>query len=65
MEKEFRTVTYGAKFGDGAMRLKLESDRSLLAQKNIEVKAKVNLENGEVRFFIEEEDLVKIRHEET
>lgn len=65
MEKDFRTVTYGAKFGDGAMRLKLESDRSLLAQKNIEVKAKVNLENGKVHFFIEEEDLVKIRHEET
>lgn len=63
MEKEFRTITYGAKFGDGAMRLKLNTDNSLLQQHNIEVKAKVNLDNGQVTFFIEEEDLKTLQED--
>lgn len=45
--------------GDGAMRLKLHINHSLLAQENIEVKARVNLNTGEVTFFIEEDDLKK------
>lgn len=61
MEKVFRTITYGSKFGDGAMRLRINTDHSLLSQNNIEVKAKVNLDNGEVKLFIDETDLEELR----
>ncbi len=64
MKKEFRTITYGAKIGDGAMRLKLDTDKSILAQKNIEIKARVDLDSGEVTFFVKEEDLQRLRRNE-
>lgn len=60
MEKEFRTITYGAKLGDGAMRLKLDTGKFSLIDKNIEVKAKVDLETGEVKFFVDPNDLSKL-----
>jgi len=60
MEKEFRTITYGADFKDGAMRLKLDTGKGKLISKNVEVKANVNLETGEVHFFIDKSELDKL-----
>ena len=62
MEKEFRTVTYSIGKGDnGWMRLKLDTEGSRLFPKNIEVKAKVNLDTGEVKLFVDPELLQQYR----
>lgn len=60
MEKEFRTITYGASFKDGAMRLKLDTGKGKIIPKSIEVKANVNLETGEVHLFVDKADLDKL-----
>lgn len=56
MEKEFQILTYST--GKGSVfRLRLDSDHSWINPKNVEIKARVNLESGEVSLFIEGEDL--------
>lgn len=59
--KTFRTMTYGAGIKDGTMRLKIDTGKHLFAPKGVEVKANVNMETGEVLFFIEQEELKKIK----
>ncbi|EGC69595.1 DNA-binding helix-turn-helix protein [Enterococcus casseliflavus ATCC 12755] len=61
MKKNFRTMTYGAGLKDGTMRLKIETDASKFFPRGVEVKASVDLETGEVTFFIEQEDLKKLK----
>ena len=61
MKKNFRTMTYGAGLKDGTMRLKIETDDSKFFPKGVEVKASVDLETGEVTFFVEQEDLEKLK----
>ncbi|MGF2109906.1 hypothetical protein IGI73_000867 [Enterococcus sp. DIV0755f] len=61
MKKNFRTMTYGAGLKDGTMRLKIETDASKFFPKGVEVKASVDLETGEVTFFVEQEDLKKLK----
>ncbi|MDU5336392.1 hypothetical protein [Enterococcus sp.] len=55
MEKLYKTKTYGN------MSLQLGIRKSKLSSKGIEVKAKVNLDTGEVNLFIEPEDLEVLR----
>lgn len=59
--KSFRTMTYGAGIKDGTMRLKIDTGKQLFVPKGVEVKANVNMETGEVLFFIEQEELKKIK----
>lgn len=61
MKKNFRTMTYGAGLKDGTMRLKIETDASKFFPRGVEVKASVDLETGEVTFFVEQEDLEKLK----
>ena len=61
MKKNFRTMTYGAGLKDGTMRLKIETDASKFCPKGVEVKASVDLETGEVTFFVEQEELKKLK----
>ncbi len=61
MKKNFRTMTYGAGLKDGTMRLKIETDASKFFSKGVEVKASVDLETGEVTFFVEQEELKKLK----
>lgn len=61
MKKTFRTMTYGAGFKDGTMRLKIETDATKFFPRGVEVKANVDMETGEVVFFVEQEDLDKIK----
>ena len=61
MKKSFRTMTYGAGLKDGTMRLKIETDASKFFPRGVEVKASVDLETGEVTFFVEQEDLEKLK----
>lgn len=61
MKKNFRTMTYGAGLKDGTMRLKIETDASKFFPRGVEVKASVDLETGEVPFFVEQEDLQKLK----
>ncbi|MGM0141146.1 MULTISPECIES: helix-turn-helix domain-containing protein [Enterococcus] len=61
MKKNFRTMTYGAGLKDGTMRLKIETDASKFFPKGVEVKASVDLETGKVTFFVEQEDLKKLK----
>ncbi|MFS1036135.1 helix-turn-helix domain-containing protein [Enterococcus casseliflavus] len=61
MKKNFRTMTYGAGLKDGTMRLKIETDASKFFPKGVEVKASVDLETGEVTFFVEQEEMKKLK----
>ena len=61
MKKNFRTMTYGSGLKDGTMRLKIETDASKFFPRGVEVKASVDLETGEVTFFVEQEDLEKLK----
>ena len=61
MKRNFRTMTYGAGLKDGTMRLKIETDASKFFPRGVEVKASVDLETGEVTFFVEQEDLKKLK----
>lgn len=61
MKKNFRTMTYGAGLKDGTMRSKIETDASKFFPRGVEVKASVDLETGEVTFFVEQEDLKKLK----
>ncbi|MBE6168136.1 MAG: helix-turn-helix transcriptional regulator [Enterococcus casseliflavus] len=61
MKKNFRTMTYGAGLKDGTMRLKIETDASKFFPRGVEVKASVDLETGEVTFFVEQEELKKLK----
>lgn len=54
MEKTYRTKTYGE------MPLKLDTGKGWIFPKGVEVKAHVDLETGQVSFFIAPEDLDKI-----
>ena len=57
-KRSFRTLTNtSAIFGEPFKRLVLELYTGVL----VEVKAKVDLETGDVRFFIEDEDLEKVK----
>lgn len=55
MEKTYRTKTYGE------MPLKLDTGKSWIFPKGVEVKAHVDLETGQVSFFIAPEDLEKMK----
>lgn len=55
MKVELNTKTYGN------IPLKLEVEKGIFVGKNVEVKAKLDLETGEVTFHISEEDLEKIK----
>ncbi|RDF84717.1 hypothetical protein DQM22_02585 [Lactiplantibacillus plantarum] len=55
MEKTYRTKTYGE------MPLKLDTGKSWIFPKGVEVKAHVDLETGQVSFFIAPEDLDKMK----
>lgn len=59
MEKEFRTSTYGTN-----VPLRLNSGQKIVTKSGIEVKAKVNLDSGEVTFFIDENDLKKLQSDD-
>lgn len=62
MEKEFRTMTYGATSKDvGKMRLKLDTEKGVFFPKGVEVKAKIDLETGNVQFYVEKDDLAKLQ----
>lgn len=54
-EKVFKTMTYGS------IPLKLVANSSKLLQIGVEVKAKVDLETGEVKFFLDEANLKKLK----
>ncbi|MBO2729156.1 hypothetical protein [Lactiplantibacillus plantarum] len=54
MEKTYRTKTYGE------MPLKLDTGKGWIFPKGVEVKAHVDLETGQVSFFIAPEDLDKV-----
>lgn len=54
-------MTYGAGIKDGTMRLKIETDATKFFPRGVEVKANVDMETGEVVFFIEQNDLDKIK----
>ncbi|NLY21088.1 MAG: hypothetical protein GXZ08_07395 [Tissierellia bacterium] len=57
-KRSFRTLTStSAIFGEPFKRLVLELNTRVL----VEVKAKVDLETGDIRFFIEDEDLAKVK----
>lgn len=55
MEKLYKTKTYGN------MSLQLGIRKNKLTSKGIEVKAKVNMDTGEVTLFIEPDDLDVLR----
>lgn len=55
MEEERRTLT----FGDN--RLKIEADPNSLWQHGVEVKAKVDMTSGEVKFYVDKKDLEKLK----
>jgi hypothetical protein len=55
MEKTYRTKTYGE------MPLKLDTGKGWIFPKGVEVKAHVDLETGQVSFFIAPEDLEKMK----
>ena len=56
MEREFETGTYGV-----GNPLRLNAGHYFFQKKNPEVKAKLDLDTGEVKFFVEEKDLKKLR----
>ena len=56
MTKLFKTSTYNTKIP-----LKLDSGKSKFFPYGVEVKASVDMETGEVKFFIEPKDLEKLK----
>lgn len=56
MEKEFTTLTYGSH-----MPLKLKISSNPFLTNGVEVKAKVDMDTGEVKFFVEQEELRRLR----
>lgn len=57
MEKYFKTITYNSKIP-----LKIEVENSLLIKQGIEVKATVDTKTGEVKFFIDKDDLSLLKY---
>ena len=57
MEKTYRTLTYGE------LPLKLDSGRGWIFPKGIEVKAHIDFDTGEVTFFIDQQDLAKLKQD--
>ncbi|WP_179950300.1 hypothetical protein [Lactiplantibacillus garii] len=55
MEKVYRTLTYGE------IPLRLDSGKGWVFPKGVEIKAKVNMDTGEVTFFIEPQDLEALK----
>lgn len=58
MTQSFKTSTYNTKTP-----LKLDTDKSKIFPSGVEVKANVNIETGEVKFYIEQKDLPKLKNE--
>lgn len=59
---KFRTVTYPTA-KEGCMRLMLEDTSRKILKKNIEVYADVDVNTGEVKFFIPESQLGNLKEE--
>lgn len=59
--KIFKTLTYANGMKDNLPRLKIQTEKKTLIAKGVEVMASVNMETGEVNFFIEQEDLEKLK----
>lgn len=57
----FRTLTTGNRKMDLAVRLKLDTSTSKIFLSGVEVQAKVDMETGEVKFFVQPEDLQKLK----
>lgn len=57
MTQSFKTSTYNTKIP-----LKLDTNKSKIFPSGVEVKANVNMETGEVKFYIEQEDLSKLKN---
>lgn len=57
MEKTFKTMTYGV------APLQVNPDADKLFPKGVEVKAKVDLDTGEVKFFIDDFNLKRLQNE--
>ena len=55
MTKTFKTITYNSK-----VPLKIDTGKNRFFPDGVEIKANVNMETGEVTFFIEQEDLQKL-----
>lgn len=55
--KTFKTMTYNNKI----TQLRLDTGKSVWTSKGVEVKANVNMETGEVKFFVGKEDLEKMK----
>lgn len=58
--KTFKTLAYANGMKDNIPRLRIQTEEKTLIPKGAEVKANVNIETGEVTFFIEQEELKKI-----
>ena len=59
--KTFKTLTYANGMKDNLPRLKIQTEKKTLIPKGVEVMANVNMETGEVNFFIEQEDLENLK----
>jgi len=59
--KIFKTLTYANGMKDNVPRLRIQTNESHILPKGIEVKANVNMETGKVEFFIEQEELKKLK----
>lgn len=58
--KTFKTLAYTNGMKDNISRLRIQTEEKTLIPKGAEVKANVNIETGEVTFFIEQGELKKI-----
>lgn len=56
MEKEFKTLTYGTHAP-----LKIAVSKNIFNTNGVEVKAKVDLDTGEVKFFVDKAELRRLR----
>lgn len=59
--RTFQTMTFSNGMKDSIPRLKIQTNESHLLPKGLEVKANVNMETGKVEFFIEQEELKKLK----
>lgn len=60
MKVKYRTLTYGT-VKDGEMRLMLEVSKKKFRKDTVEVEAVVDLETGEVKFQLAENNLEKLK----
>lgn len=59
--KTFHTLAYANGMKDNIPRLRVQANNSSFMPKGPEVKANVNMETGEVTFFIEQDELKKLK----